>query len=587
MTWRRPLRVLAVCVAVAAGAGVWLGAPVAHAGGFALAGEQAQEPDAGTVFIRLIGNVQVRRGDDPRLRREVLANLSDVPVATGSGFVISPDGWIVTNRHVVTGESRVVEIDGEKVEITVDVARIEVVFPGNGRDREPRHYEAAITASDEDLDLAILYVSGHDLPYVPLGDSDAAVAGDAVRALGFPFGEALEIGKPEGARRVPGLSVSPGAIASFRRDVSGNVRYVQITAPLNPGNSGGPIVDADGFVVAVAQLEVRNEDGRGIGFGIPVNVLKAFLRRYGVDQRLPSRLLGLGATLDAAERKGLRLLVPDGLADYSPARLQIDSQTSDPELVLRIDRIASDWTPDQIEQALLGGSALDAIRGVGTPRRAPRTIDGRRIIQGWTPIATVEGTARSVIYAIIEAGPERLIARYIGPSELLALNRSVLQSSLASLESRLLLVEPFTRPSRLTIGRGEVVPGSPPVPLPVDRWAYEPGGPTLCAGAGPARVAVTTTPVDDFTVELRGAWHPGPGATADAAARACAPAGMRVGAAGSYSAGATRWGVPYRVEGLFLSAEGGVWQLEMVAPAAKRVAARAAFDEWVAAIRPR
>jgi S1-C subfamily serine protease len=176
----------------------------------ALASNDADSAD-GTVFIRLVGNVRILRGEDSRVRRELLLGLADVPVATGSGFIVSPDGWIITNLHVVSGGTRVATIAGEKVEITVDVQRIEVLVPGSPDDPSPRHFQASVSASDPDLDLAVLYVSGQNLPHVPLGDSDAITSGEPVRAIGYPFGEELEIAKPAAAPdSLPAATVSPG-----------------------------------------------------------------------------------------------------------------------------------------------------------------------------------------------------------------------------------------------------------------------------------------------------------------------------------------------------------------------------------------
>lgn len=101
----------------------------------------------GPAFIRLVGDAHAVRGDHPRLRHEVLLDLSDVPLATGSGFIVSPDGLAVTSLHVVTGETRVVAIRGQKVEVTIDVRRIEVLVSGHARDPAPRRYDASVAAS--------------------------------------------------------------------------------------------------------------------------------------------------------------------------------------------------------------------------------------------------------------------------------------------------------------------------------------------------------------------------------------------------------------------------------------------------------
>ncbi|MGQ0734152.1 MAG: S1C family serine protease [Acidobacteriota bacterium] len=542
------------------------------------------DPKDGTVFIRLVGDVSVLRGDDPRLRRDVLLDLSDVPVATGSGFLVSPDGLIVTNAHVVAGERRVATIAGQRVEVAVDVQRIEVVVPGHDRDPTPRRYQASVTASDDELDLAVLFIGGQDLPYVPLGDSDAIAPGESLQAIGYPFGEAIEIARPSGGVDAPppDVSVSPGAVSAFRRDAAGLVRYVQTTAKLNPGNSGGPIVDEEGFVVAVAELELRDRTGRGVGFGIPVNVVKQFLRRHGLDQRLPARLLELGAHLDN-DAKGIRMPLPDGLADHSPRRLRVDSAGSDSALALRIDRLASGSSLEQIERAFLGGEALDRLRVDGSPKRRPRAGDKGRRIDGYAKATDPRsGQELRLVYAVVDLGKERVVARYLGTPEAVATNRSVLQASLAGLELRPLLTAEIAGTLRTNWTTFATGPGgSTLIPVPAG-WVVEPGGPSPCAALGEAALALAASPAGDFTVQLRASWRPGASGDLMNAARSCAPsADPSVDAA--YVSSADWWGTSYQVEGLFFPGPGGVWHLEGVAPRAKSAAAGAVFKAWVAA----
>lgn len=543
----------------------------------------AGDPADGTVFIRVIGTVRALRGDDPRMRREVLLGRSVMPVASGTGFIISPDGWIVTNLHVISSEKRVVQIDGEKVEVAVEVQQVEVVIPG-GRG-QPIHLKASVTASDAELDLAILYISGQNLPYVPLGDSDAIVAGDPVRALGYPFGQLVEtvLDLRAGPAAIPEITISPGAVSSLRRDDAGAIRYVQTTAPLNPGNSGGPIVDADGHVVAVAQLEITDGKSAGLGIGIPVNVLKRFLQRQALDGRLPALMVELGGELDAPA-KGLRLRVPAGFADHSPIRLRLDTATGDPALALRVDRLAAMTSLDQLESAFLRDGVFDRFRTDGSPRRTVRTVEGRRVIEGYvagTDPAT--GQPMATIYAVIDAGREWILARYIGTTEAIAINRSVLQASLTGLEVGALLTAEIVKPVPAAFA-AVAVAGSPiPVPVPVG-WIVEPGAPSPCSGLAPPAAAISATPGGDFTVLFRAAWRPAT-AGAVAAARACVSQPGAAGAA-SYAADATWWGVPYRAEGAFVAVPGGLWHLEAVGPASKMSLVLPAFMAWVGAFTP-
>lgn len=543
----------------------------------------AGDPADGTVFIRVIGTVRALRGDDPRMRRELLQGRSDVPIATGSGFIVSPDGWIVTNLHVVSGKKRIVLIDGEKVEIAVEVQRLEVVVPG-GRG-EPVLLTASVTASDADLDLAILYVSGQNLPYVALGDSDAIVAGDPVRALGYPFGQQVEtaLDLRAGSDVTPEITVSPGSVSSLRRDGAGDIRYVQTTAPLNPGNSGGPIVDADGHVVAVAQLELTDGKSAGLGFGIPVNVLKRFLRRHALDNRLPAPMVELGGDLDVPG-KGLRLRAPAGFVDHSPLRLRLDTATAESALALRIDRLAALTSLDQLENAFLREDVFDRFRADGAPRRTTRTVEGRRVIEGYVLGSDpTSGTPMAAVYAVIDAGREWILARYIGTAEAVAINRSILHASLAGLEVGAMLTAEISRVLPPAFARVAVA-GSPiAVPVP-EGWVVEPGAPSPCGhGVAPA-AAISAAPAGDFTVLFRAAWRPA-ATDAVAAARACVPERGAAGAT-SYAADATWWGVPYRAEGAFVAVSGGLWHLEVVGPASKLPLVRPAFLAWVAAFTP-
>ena len=160
----------------------------------------------------------------------------------GTGFVISADGVIVTNNHVVAGETR-----------------IEVAFTDGASMR------AEIVGRDPSVDLAVLKVDGNDLPTLELGDSDAAQVGDEVLAIGNAL--ALE----------GGLSVTQGIISGTGRTVETDaggalVGMLQTDAAINPGNSGGPLIDAQGRVLGVnTAIDVR---GQNIGFAIPISRAK-------------------------------------------------------------------------------------------------------------------------------------------------------------------------------------------------------------------------------------------------------------------------------------------------------------------------
>jgi putative serine protease PepD len=172
--------------------------------------------------------------------------------ATGSGFVVSKDGLIVTNDHVVDGASR--------VQVSVGTSK--------------QTQEATVVGADRSRDLALLKVDGHDLKALSLGDSSSVGVGDATYAIGNPFG--LD------------HTFTTGIVSALNRDlqapdgtkISG---AIQTDAAINPGNSGGPLLDADGKVIGVnSQIATGSTNGAeggsvGIGFAIPASTVKAFI----------------------------------------------------------------------------------------------------------------------------------------------------------------------------------------------------------------------------------------------------------------------------------------------------------------------
>lgn len=182
----------------------------------------------------------------------------------GSGFIINKLGYVVTNQHVIAGER----------EITVVVYRKK---PG-GLEKQP-FTKVKIVAMNGFLDLAILQIddpAAESLPFVPMGDSESLIQGQDVFAIGSPLG--LE------------RSVSKG-IVSIRARENGGRWYIQSTTQINPGNSGGPLFNAQGEVVGVNNMKAAGVGVEGLGFSIPSNVLKLFLKNreaFAFDSRNPN-----------------------------------------------------------------------------------------------------------------------------------------------------------------------------------------------------------------------------------------------------------------------------------------------------------
>ena len=169
----------------------------------------------------------------------------------GSGFIIHEDGYLITNDHVIAGES----------EITI------TVFGQGSKGMDKKTWEnVRIVASNAEMDLALLKIEGGEkikFPFVPLGDSDDLRQGQPVFAIGAPLG--LE------------RTVSQGIISLKNRVEDGHI-YIQTTTQINPGNSGGPLFNLKGEVVGVNNMKIVAPGAEGLGFSIPAAMLKVFLR---------------------------------------------------------------------------------------------------------------------------------------------------------------------------------------------------------------------------------------------------------------------------------------------------------------------
>jgi len=171
----------------------------------------------------------------------------------GSGYIISPDGYIVTNDHVA----------GQGSEITVTLS--------NGE-----HYQAKIVGTDLTTDVCLLKIDGQNLPYVNLGDSDDIIIGEWAIAVGNPFGLFSISEKPTvtvGVISATGMNLSPVDNRYY-------LNMIQTDASINQGNSGGPLVNSAGEVIGMNTIiYTANGSGGsiGIGFAIPINKVKSVI----------------------------------------------------------------------------------------------------------------------------------------------------------------------------------------------------------------------------------------------------------------------------------------------------------------------
>jgi S1-C subfamily serine protease len=543
------------------------------AAGVQVQAQRAPNPVDATVFIRTLGVRQTRSAD----LRQSETREADVQLATGSGFVVSPLGYVVTNHHVVAANTEARMVNGVAVELTRTPSRIEVVFPTGLPNRlgPTPVLEATVYAADEALDLAVLQIGGADFPYLALGDSEAVAAGDAVTALGFPFGRMVEVVRQGLSDVVPRVSVSRGDISALRADVAGETRYLQTSATLNPGNSGGPMLDADGFVVGVVRMVLTR--GRNIGFGIPVSALKTYLRTAGLEQLMPTRPLAPGPAETLPDQR-LSLPMPVGFVRTAVGS-RLHYQAGALGVELRTDRVVSPWTVEQLQSALVTQRIFEPF--AGRPSQADASLGTASQTLAWAAGRHTDTNAETgMVYAVQDLGSEWVVARYVGPIESLAYNKRMLIDSLAALRADPLRTAPIDAPLSGTewVATPLPAPGAPQVTLPVGR-ELELDEPWACAGLPRPRMTLAASPPGDFTVQLRFAWWLS-GVDAAGAAAACATAG-RGELPSSYAAAADRLGMRYEAEGLFFDlGANGVIQVELAAPAATMPFARSLLDGW-------
>lgn len=165
--------------------------------------------------------------------------------SSGSGFIITSDGYIVTNHHVVKGAST--------VEVTL--------YNGDT-------YDAKVVGSDADYDIGVLKIESSDLKPVVLGDSDTLNVGDTTMAIGNPLGELT-------------FSMTSGIVSCVNRAI--NVKgtpfnMIQVDASINPGNSGGPLMNEFGEVIGIVSAKYASNEIEGLGFAIPMNDVAAMIQ---------------------------------------------------------------------------------------------------------------------------------------------------------------------------------------------------------------------------------------------------------------------------------------------------------------------
>ncbi|RKY09742.1 MAG: serine protease [Planctomycetota bacterium] len=279
-------------------------------------GQLYQSPFEDDLFERFFGpRYHYRR--PPRQRQQV---------GQGSGFVISEDGYILTNNHVVEGADKIVVSlqDGRKFD------------------------DAKVIGTDPKSDVALIKVDAENLPVIELGDSDALDIGEWVIAVGSPFG--LQ------------ATVTVGVVSAKSRGV-GLAEYedfIQTDAAINPGNSGGPLLNIDGKAIGLNTAIFSQSGGyMGIGFAIPINLARSITDQLRKSGKVTRGYLGIQMhpekiTPELAEELGLKdnkgVLVTEVIPDSPAAKAGLKRR----DIILEMDgKTVEDWQSFRNHVAML------------------------------------------------------------------------------------------------------------------------------------------------------------------------------------------------------------------------------------------
>ncbi|HET9147678.1 MAG TPA: trypsin-like peptidase domain-containing protein [Acetobacteraceae bacterium] len=311
--------------------------------------------------------------------------------ALGAGFIISPDGYIVTNHHVIAGAS----------EIHVSM-------------RDGQVYPAKLIGADAQADLALLKINtGHPLPFLKFGDSTRLADGDWVMAIGNPFGLSF--------------SVSAGVVSALHRDIGSGPfdNFIQTDAAINRGNSGGPLLNENGHVIGIDTAIYSPSGGSvGIGFAIPSSMIQpvvAQLRTHGkmvrgwagVRIEHVSQAMADAWHLKSADGVVIAGTIPKGPAvgilqpgdvvlRVGPHRIT-DSQSfrvALAEIPAGSEVPVEYWRAGSVHQA-----SLDVARIPEQPGRKPATVKPRPLAVGALGLSVLaHPKAESVAVVTVEAG---------------------------------------------------------------------------------------------------------------------------------------------------------------------------------------
>ena len=214
-------------------------------------GDDADATETAETLFRTVSSLPVRKPEDLAKRFGEAVIKVSTPGGLGSGFLIHPDGYAITNAHVIQGETKIkaTVFSQEQLDFRRDVID-----------------DVEIIAVNNHLDLALIkleHPEGKPFPTVYVQGAEKLSAGEGVFAIGSPLG--LE------------RTLSRGVVATTQRNFEG-ITYIQTTTAINPGNSGGPLFNDRGEVIGVTNMKIPF--GEGLGFAIPARYVRDFVRNY-------------------------------------------------------------------------------------------------------------------------------------------------------------------------------------------------------------------------------------------------------------------------------------------------------------------
>ncbi|MBC7501259.1 MAG: DegQ family serine endoprotease [Herminiimonas sp.] len=308
-------------------------------------GASAEDEEMQEFFKRFFGvPVPKQQQQQPRGRRQAPQGEEDLARGVGSGFIISADGYVMTNAHVVDG--------ADDVFVTLT---------------DKREFKAKIIGVDKRTDVALVKIEGTNLPRLTLGDSNKLRVGEWVIAIGSPFG--LD------------NTVTAGIISAKARDTGDYLPLIQTDVAVNPGNSGGPLINMRGEVIGInSQIYSRSGGYMGISFAVPIDEAMRVTEQLKSSGRVTRGRIGVQigeVTKEVAESLGLPKASGALVQRVEPGGPAEKAGLEAGDIIVKFNGVAiekSSDLPRSVGSIKPGTKATATIWRKGTSRDVPMTI---------------------------------------------------------------------------------------------------------------------------------------------------------------------------------------------------------------------